>query len=158
MKDKGFAIIVIAFCAIVVGLALWSSIAGNIGKMTNIQSVTNATGFSMPASGATSELTMCGQEVRTILIVNSTGTVPSTNYTITSSVGTDGYLAAKLTTNGVSYQSRVVNVTCTYEDKGYIDESGSRAIVLLVAIGFALLIMIAALPNLRNGLKDLIGI
>lgn len=163
MNNKGqigFGFIVMAAVAILIGLAFFPSISPNIGAMTKTFTSTNVT-MAMPANGATSELTMCGQRAAgTVQIINaSTGTVvPTTNYTITQSTGTDGYLTAKITTtNSLLYAGRNVNVTCyDYEPKGYVAESGSRALVGLIAIAFALLIIVAAIPNLKDKLFDFI--
>lgn len=142
-----------AAVAILIGLAFWPSVSPNIGAMTKTFDAVNTT-MVFPADGATSELTMCGQEVNTIVVENTTNTVPTTNYTITSSAGTDGYLAAKITGAAGPFGGTSVNITCNYDPKGYITEGGSRGIVTIIAIFLALLIVVAALPNLRNGVVD----
>lgn len=156
-NNGGFVFIVIAAVAILIGLAFWPSIGPNIGAMTRTSSSANVT-ITMPADGATSELTMCGQRSTAIAIINRTtgSVVPTTNYTVTQSIGTDGYLAAKLTTTSSKYAGVAVNVSCDYEPKGYISEGGSRAMVGLIAIAMALLILVAAIPNIRNGVLDFI--
>ena len=156
-NTTGFVFVVMAAVGILIGLAFLPSISPEIGKMTQTFTSINVT-MTMPAASSTSELTMCGQEARSYVLTNATnpaGVVPTTNYTVSSSAGSDGYLAAKITTASQSaFAGRSVNVTCTYEPKGYIDDSGSRAIVALVAIAFALLIVVAAIPNLRDKLFD----
>ena len=160
MERKGQAAvgaIIISVVAILVGLALYTgTFAENIGKMTKTSTSVNRT-MTLPAVTATSELTMCGQKALSYTLTNATGggVVPTSNYTVTQSTGTDGYLAAKVTTASQSaFASKSVNVTCTYEPKGYIAESSGRGIVALIAIFMALLIVIAAMPNVRNGVLD----
>ena len=150
----GFMAIVIAAVAILIGLAFWANFAGNIGQMTKTSSSTNVS-FTMPANGSTSDLTPCYQKALTYELYNgTTAAVPTTNYTITQAAGTDGYLAARIRNNDAAWNSKAVNVTCTYEPFGYIPEGGSRGIVTLIAIFMALLIVVAALPDVRNGILD----
>lgn len=156
----GFGFVVTAAVAILVGLALYTgTFSENIGTMTQTQTARNVT-MTLPAVGATSELTMCGQKVITSLgVYNATAVaaVPTTNYTISQSAGTDGYLAAKITTASQSaYAGRSVNVSCTYEPKGYVADGAGRGIVALIAIAAALLIVIAALPPVKDKFFDFI--
>jgi len=163
MKKKGqtsIGGIIIAAILIFVGLAMMfsGSVPQSIGDMTKTGTNNNKT-MNMPGQGATAEITTCGQKALTYTITNATGgeIVPTTNYTISQSAGTDGYLAAKVTTGTTSnYANRSVNVSCTYEPKGYVVEGGSRAIVGLVAIFAAMLILVAALPDIKNGILDLV--
>jgi hypothetical protein len=164
MNSKGqIAIggIIIAFVAIVIGLAFFNgTFAQSIGTMTKTNSLTN-TSFTMPDTGVTSELSICGQKVISIALNNATnGTysaVPSNNYTTSQRASTtDGYLVSTLTTTVSVYSNQTVNVTCDYQPRGYISDSGSRGIVSLIAVFMALLIMIAAMPNLRNGVMDFV--
>lgn len=151
-----FGVIVIAAVTILIGLAFWPAVSPNIGAMTKTFDSTNVT-MTLPAVTATSELPMCGQKAISIIITNATGgaTVPATNYTVTQSQGIDGYLVAKVTTASQSfYASKSVNVTCNYEPKGYINESGSRGIVALIAVFLAILIAVAAMPNVRDKFFD----
>ena len=149
--------IIIAAIGILVGLALYTgTFASSIGTMTKTQTATNVT-VTMPANGATSELSTCGQKAITYSLRNATNTtlVPTNNYTITQgTAASDGYLIAKLSTVYSNHAGSSVNVTCEYEPRGYVSDGGGRAIVSLIAIFMALLIMVAALPNVRNGVMD----
>ena len=152
----GFGAIVMAAVAILIGLAFWGQFAGNIGQMTKTSAAVNVS-MTLPADGATSELTMCGQKALTIAIINQSDrvVVPTSNYTTSQSPGTDGYLAAKVTTtSSLLFAGKAVNVSCTYEPKGYIAESGSRGIVVVISIFMALLILVAAMPNVREFIVD----
>ena len=160
MEDKYIAGIMIATIAILVGLAFWQPMASNIGTMTQTASSRNVS-FTMPAVGVTKELTMCGQKALTYSIINATDAIaiPTTNYTITSSASSDGFLIAKITgTNGANFFGLTANMTCTYEPRGYIDNGGSRAMVSLIGIAMALLIMIAAVPDLREWIGGVVFI
>lgn len=155
-NSTGIGMIVVATIAVLIGLAFWPALSPNIGQMTQTYSIVNQT-MTLPAVTATSELTMCGQRATSITITNATGgaTVPTTNYTVSQSPGTDGYLAAKVTTASQSYYAgKSVNVSCAYEPKGYISEGGSRGIVALIAVFMAMLIAVAAMPNVRDKFFD----
>jgi len=163
MNDKGqigFGMIVMSAVAILIGLAFYTgTVSPSIGQMTKLSNSYNQT-MTLPANGETSELTMCGQRAVSYIITNATSgaIVPTTNYTISQGIGTDGYLAAKITTTTSPYAQKSVNVSCEYEPKGYIPESGSRGIVSLIAIFSAFLIVIAAFPNIRDKIfGDIIG-
>jgi len=159
MDDKLIAGIIIATVGILVGLAFWPTISPNIGAMTKTFDSVNAT-MTLPAAGVYSELTMCGQKALTNTVQNATGAggVSTNNYTITQATGADGYLAAKITTTpGSPFAGRSVNVSCNYEPKGYVTDGAGRSMVSLIAIAMALLIIVAAVPNLRNGILDLFG-
>lgn len=156
----GFGFIITAAVVILIGLALYSgTFAQNIGTMTKTTSVTNAT-MTMPAASATADMTPCGQRAITYVLNNASWgneTIPTTNYTVTQGTGSDGYRAARITTTANSvYASQSVKVTCTYEPKGYIAESSSRGIVGLIAIFMAILILVAALPPVKDKLFDFI--
>jgi hypothetical protein len=152
----GIGFVVFAAVAILIGIALFSgAVAPEIGKMTKTYNAVN-TSFVMPFYGAITDLTPCGQRAITYEIVNLTGEVVK-NYTVTQAAGSDGYLSARILAQNATYAGRMVNVSCNYEMKGYIPESSSRGMAVLIAIGACLLIAVAALPNLRNGVKDLLG-
>lgn len=159
MDKTGIGTIIIATVAILIGLALYTgTFAENIGKMTKTGESINQT-MTLPAVTATSEISTCGQKALTYTLTNATGggIVPTTNYTITQSAGSDGYLAAKVTTASQSaFAGRSINVTCTFEPKGYVADSAGRGIVALIAIFMALLILVAAIPDIRNGVLDFI--
>lgn len=168
MEDKYINGIIIATIAILVGLAFWSTIGSSVGTLTAIQTSTNAS-FTFPGNGTTTDLTTCGQlNTSAVVIFNTTnGTagfqnliVPVSNYTITQAAGADGFLSTRIAYNGGGvdrFGGFADNVTCTYQPRGYIAEGGSRSVVLLIPIFFALLIAIAAIPDLREWIKNGIG-
>lgn len=158
--NNGFVFIILAAVAILVGLALYNSdaFAGNIGKMTQISTAANVS-FTLPANNTVADLTPCGQKNTSVVVIYSPdggSILPAANYSVTQEAGTDGFLAAriKLLNVNTTWASHPANVSCSYQPKGYIDDGGSRAIVGLIAIFMALLIMISAMPNVREGIAD----
>lgn len=152
--------LVVAFIAVSIGLALFiSNIAPDIGRMTNTFTTTNQAGFTFPASTSAVELTPCGQKALTISLTNHTDgyEISSGNYTTSQAAGSDGYLSAFIQNVSGQFSGREVNVTCTYQPRGYIDFGASRAVAGLIAILFALMIMVSVIPDLRNGILDFIG-
>lgn len=152
--EKGVTIgfVVMAAVAVLVGLALYSgNFQDNIGTLTQTAQSGNVT-ITMPEDGVTLELTSCQQKAVTYIVTNATGgeTVPASNYTIDQAIQSDGYLGAQITGVAGEYNSSAVNVSCTYERDGYIDNAGSRGIVGLIAIFMAFLIALAAMPNVRE--------
>lgn len=154
--QAGFGFIIMAAVAILIGLAFWTgTFSENIGTLTQTRESGNVT-FTLPANGESTQLTFCEQAVESIIVTNATSgaTVPSTNYTISQSTGSDGYLAAFITTTTSAYAGGSVNGSCEYQPYGYIDNGGSRAITSLIAVFMAILIMVAALPDARNFVVD----
>ena len=152
--------IVIAAIALIIGTSLFASNIGNdIGRMTNTFTITNQS-VTTAANGAYVDLT--GQELVGDYAVNN-GTPYVTNgaigVTIEESVSTvTGTKRVRMKTNNATWASKPINVTYTYGSEGYADSAGSRAIAALIAVFFALLIMVVALtPVLRSGLLELVG-
>lgn len=163
MENKGIAFIAIAAVVILVGLSFWSTIGGSIGTLTVIQSSANVS-YTLPANNTVADLTPCGQKnTSTVVIYDATGAIilPATNYSVAQGTSsTDGYLADQITLKNVNatWASHAANVSCSYQPRGYVTDSGSRSIVNLIPIFFALLIAIVALPDVRERLKDFAGV
>lgn len=156
METKYFIGIIIAATAILVGLALWPALSPAVGQMTKTFTNTNVS-FTFPTNTTTQDLTPCGQRAISNTITNASGgeVIQAANYTISQGGGSDGYLSARIVAVGATkYQGTSANISCEYEPRGYISDGGSRAIVGLIAIFFALLIVVSALPDLRNGVID----
>lgn len=152
-NQSAFVFIIMSAVAILIGLAFYQgSFSQNVGTLTKTQDAINQS-FTFPANGATAELTICGQKVLTNTITNQTSgaIVPTSNYTITQSIGSDGYLAAKLNTTFSGYAGRATNVTCNFQPKGYVDDGATRGIINLIAIFMVLLIIVCAVPQTREG-------
>ncbi len=155
MERSGLTFIVFAAVIILVGLAFWSPVGGNISTLTGTQTAAN-TSFTFPAEEVAKELPPCGQAVVTISAWNATGgePIPSTNYTTSTATGADGYLAAFLTPSAdTPYANQSTLVTCTYRAKGYINEAGTRSVAVLIPLFLAMLIAFSALPDVREWVK-----
>ena len=153
-------IIVIVAISLLIGLSLFASNIGNdIGTMTNTFTITNQS-VTTAANGAYVDLT--GQELIGTYAVNN-GTPYVTNgaigVTIEEMVSpTTGTKRVRMKTNNATWASKPINVTYTYGAEGYVDDAGGRAVAALIAVFFALLIMVVALtPVLRSGLLELVG-
>ena len=153
-------IIVITAIALIIGASLLSTVAKDAGKMLNSVSLSNGT----YAIGSTigGKTWLIGQELlSTPVVTNASGSgnlINSGNWTITEGVnpstGNKGIVYTKLS-NDINTS---VNISYTYGPEGYIEDSGSRSIVPLIILFFALLIMVIAIvPVLRSGLLEAIG-
>ena len=152
---QGVGMLVIAAVAVIVGLVLFQAAAQKVGDSTNTYQATNAS-FTMPANGTTADLTPCGQgNTSAVVIMNASTnvTVTAGNYTISKGIGSDGYINSRIYYNGVGnnyYGGYAVNVTCTYEPKGYINDTGGRAIAGIIILLSAIAIAVVLLPLLRQ--------
>lgn len=162
MKRKGqlgIGVFLMAFIAIIAGLALFQGLGPFIGQTTGSVDMRNRT-FTMPAVGSTTDLV--GQELLgTPIVINaSTGlVVPSTNYTIAEGLSSvDGLKRIRLTSLGGWSNDDNINVSYLYGAEGYIDSGGGRSIALLIPLFFGLAIALIALtPSLREKFMDMIG-
>jgi hypothetical protein len=162
-KDTGFAVIIMAAVAVLIGLAFWPTISPNIGQMTQTFTAVNNS-FTFAEGGIAKEVPFCGQKINSIIVINKslanvTGLVPASNYTTSVCTGSDGYLSACLTYKVAAgvYNTSQVNVTCNYNPRGYVDNAAGRGMVALIAIFMAMLIAAAASPNLREWVMDKVG-
>ena len=164
MKETNYAgIIIITAIAIMIGVGLLPTIAQYTGKMTNTVSVVNKS-VTTGANGAYVDLD--GQElIGTYTINNHTystasGAITSAGLSIAEGVSTvTGYKRVRILTSNATWASKTVNVTYTYGEEGYADDAGSRAIIPLIIVFFALLIMVVAIiPVFRNGFLEMVNL
>lgn len=152
-------IIVITAIALIIGASLIGTLGQYTGQMTNKYNSSDYQ-FLTPANGATKD--MVGQTLlSTPIVTNKTDGViiaPS-NYTIASGVSsTTGVKTIQYTSNAATYAAKNVNVTYEYGAFGYADDAGSRAIIPLIIVFFALLIMVIAItPVFRQGFLEIVG-
>lgn len=158
--DKGninVQVILLTFVAIIVGVILFQVIAQTAGTSTNTVSVdVNVT---VGANGETYTFTDY-KALNSVTITNATGgeTIAEGNYTITNNVVSNGALTTTLTVDDAEYESSSWNVVATGEPLTYINESGSRAMVNLIVIFFALMLVAVALyPVYESKLMDMFG-
>jgi hypothetical protein len=134
---------------IIFALALFTGgITSNIGVMTNKVNYVNVT-YTAPAEAGAS-ITLSGQANTNVIVINATsGTViPASNYTITNYVVNNGVLTSTLTANAgntLGWHGKGINVSSTVEPFGYETNSGSRAIISMIAVFAALAVVVFAL-------------
>lgn len=148
--------LILAAVAIIIGTVVFSgAVAPSVGTMTQTSNAVNVT-YTMPAAG--SYVDLAGQEyISGIIVTNATGgaTVPTTNYTIVEmNSPTTGVKTVRMLSNGGNYSSRSVNVSYVYGAAGYIDDSGSRAVVNMIPIMVALAILVGAFMAIKLDLFD----
>lgn len=156
MERQGFGFIIIAAVAVLIGVALFSgTFSESMGTLTQIATSPSNFSFVAGTNGTATEITGCGQAVRTITVWNGTNNVvATTNYTASTGTGADGYQSAFLTNNNAAYNGVTWKVTCTHEPRGYVNDGATRGVINLIAIMFALLIVTAAMPDVREWIKD----
>lgn len=157
-KVLGIGGILMVFVAIIVALALVNPIASNNAGMLNTVSITEQ--ITAPANGSTYTFTNY-QAVDSFTPINSTSGVAigSGNYTIADKQVVNGQLATVLTVAPTSTYGGVVwNVTYTAQPLGYVGDAGSRGIVNLILIVFALAIFVIPLSIIyKDEIMDMIG-
>lgn len=166
MENKYITTIIIGFIAVIIGLAFWGLLGNNIGTLAVIQTSANQT-FTLPANNTITDLIPCGQQNTSNVVIYTPdgklvfthGALPSGNYTAIHQAGSDGYLSTRINVTNMNstWASQAVNVSCSYEPRGYINEGGGRAVALIIPILFALAIAFAASPDMREWFKGLAG-
>lgn len=143
----------IMFIGIIVALTLISGgITKNVANVVNTETVVNAS-VTLPAN--TSSLTLSGQAVSSVILINETGgdgtVVPASNYTVTNYDVSTGTIRAKLVTNGnTPWQGQKVNISYVYEPLGYAKEASTRAITSLILVFAALGVISFVLWKIYN--------
>jgi hypothetical protein len=159
MDKKGqmamIGLLMMVFVAILVGVIIFQQIAQTIGTTNTEYSYINQT-KTLAATGSSIYLTDV-RALSSVVITNATGgdVVPSSNYTITNNVVSDGSLTVQVTTNAGGWNGSSVNISGTAQPLTYIDNSGGRSMVSIILIFFALAIAVVAMypiyqdPNFR---------
>jgi hypothetical protein len=169
MNKKGeigmVSILLATFVAIIVGLALLQGAAVYTGLATNTRTLSYTNGlYTAPASGSCIDLR--GQELLSAAtVINRTdATAITSNYTIAEGVSTvDGLKRIRFCTTGAYYSGgamdgKLINVSYSYGDEGYVNDAGARSVVLMILIFGGLAIAVVALtPTLRSGVIDMVS-
>ncbi len=159
--ESAFGYILVAFMAIVVGVAFFLVIAQTVGDSTNTVPIVNQS-LGVADNETTVTLTTF-RAISDVVIYNESGTeiVPANNYTVTNNVVTDEALSVTVLPDGSNndfFQGYTWTISGTVQPLDYIADSGSRSIAGLITIFFALAIAVVALePTLRSGVLDLMG-
>lgn len=149
------AIIIVAI-ALIVGVIFFQVIAQETGKGVNTVTLTNSTATAS-VNGSSFYLTDYRSLTATSITNGTTGaTIPSSNYTITNNVVYNGNLAVKIAlSNDCAYGGETWAINGVAQPLTYIADSGARSVASLIAIFFALAIVVVALsPTARDGLMN----
>lgn len=147
--------LIVAFVGIIVALSfLTGSIYPTIGTMVNKVDVPITTQVEFPTNATA--LTLTGQAVESVVVINGTTTLGAGNYSVSNRVVSNGQLIATIVGVGTDvYAGETVNISYTYEPFGYDTNSGNRAVIQMIAIFAALAIAVVALvPALKDGILD----
>lgn len=161
MNNKGqigIGTLLVVFISVIVAVTLFITISQNIGSVTDTYTATAAQ-YTPAADGVSIDLT--GQELISVSsLVNESGTHDcEDNFTVAEGVsprtGTKRILMTTPSGNDESYCT-YVNISYEYGPEGYIDDSGGRAIALIIPLLAALGIAVITLfPSLRS---EILGI
>ena len=153
--------IIMVFITVIVGVILLTAVAQEAGETTTLSSYDNKL-ITLPVAGATTYITT-DRYMTGVSMTNRTDAVvvTATNYTITNNVVYNGALAIKIDlAAGSPFSAEPVNLTATtVQPLTYIPESGSRSLVPLIAIFFALAIVVVTMsPVLENEyVRNMVG-
>jgi predicted Kef-type K+ transport protein len=164
MNSRGqmtVGMIIVLAVTLIVGLVLFQVIAQNVGETTNTVALENQTLADL-TNGTLVYVTNC-RALSDVAIFNATGDVeiPSDEYTVTNNVVYNGALAVSILpdvdiTKG--YDVGVTTIDATCQPLTYAAESGSRAMLNLIVIFFALAIAAVALyPVYGSKLMEMFG-
>ncbi len=141
-KMDGKAILIV-FIGAIIAVTFLQTIGDSVFAQTNTATVTNVT-VTAPAINATLDLT--GRTlIGTGTIVNITNESSTSNgLIIQTGIGTSGLESVQLTLNDTAsgFVGTLVNVSYNYEPDGYLQESSTRSVALLIIIFGALGILI----------------
>lgn len=151
------------FVLVIVGIALFSASAQNVGEASDLLTIANRSLTGVAVSG-TSQFFTDIKLISDVKVFNATGDVeiPADNYTIVNNVVNEGALAVSITpatpAPELGYDDGTWTIDGTAQPLGYIPEGGARSIAGLIAVFFALAIAIVALePTLRSGVLNMVG-
>ncbi len=165
MNKKGqfeMGMIIGIFMLIVVGTALLTSSAQNVGDVTNTIDIANDTLSSTNGTTLALLTQLDGKFVSDVVVYNGSDDVivASGNYTIFQNQVINGVETAliNVSANPVGLQVQAWNISYTSQPTTYDSNSGGRAIAGLITLFFALAIALVALqPTLRSGIIEKFG-
>ena len=160
MNTAGLVIMVAV--TLIVGLVLFQVIAQEVGSATHTTQLVNQSLPATTTNGTVQYITNC-RALSDVLVWNASNDVEvaDTGYTITNNVVHDGALSVSILPAAPvadAYNLGVWTVDGTCQPLTYIADAGARSIAGLIAIFFALAVLVIALvPTLRNDFLSLIG-
>ena len=162
-SEMTMGIIIVTFIAILVGVIFFQAIAQQAGESTTLRIIANE---SLGTVSNTTIEYIPYRAITSVVIVNGTtggsgNDVVEANYTIINNVinPADGSLSVSITP---LVTSNFVNedwfISGTVQPQTYVAESGARSVIGLIAIFFALAVMVVALePTLRSRVLETFG-
>ena len=134
--------------SIIVGLVLLNPIANQVTGSTSTENLINV---SKTASTTDVELVGYQDVVGTYILTNATSgaTIPTSNATLVTSTS-NGDLRLYLHLSDSRWNSKVINISGTLEQTGYIKEGAGRQVTLLITIMTVLAIAVFSIPNIRE--------
>ncbi len=154
--------IIVVAVTLIIGVVLFQVVAQEVGNSVNTVAVENQS-LTGAAVNGTAQIFTNFRAISDVIVFNATNdvAVPADNYTIVNNVVTDGALSVSITpiTNtGAGYDVGVWTIDGTAQPLTYIPDGGGRAMANLIAVFFALAILVVAIsPTLRGELASLIG-
>jgi len=163
MKNKGqintVGVILVGFVTVLLGVILFQAIAQQIGSTTTTEEIGNVT---VAVGAAGTSITLANYRAVTDVIITNgtTGSVivPASNYTINNNQVVNGALATTIDVGEGNFTNSVWRVQGTGQPLTYIPDSGGRAIASLIAIFFALAVLIVSItPVMQEKFLSMIG-
>jgi len=153
--NKQVGMIIGVFVAVFVGIVLFQVVAQEAGKSTTLDTLVN-TSFTAPANGESGYVTTY-RHLSDLTVTNSSGSaIAEGNFTVTNNVVYNGALAVQVQVDSDEYESQEWLLSGTAQPLTYAADAGTRAVIPLIAIFFALaLAVVAMVPALRNDLIDM---
>lgn len=136
---------------VIVGVILFQVVAQSAGDVTNTVTLTNST-YTAGANGETFYITDY-KSISDVVVHNASGgeVIASGNYTVANNVVYNGNEAIAFTVADAEYESMDWNVSGTVQPLTYASDSGTRGMIALIPIMFALAILLVAMwPVLKN--------
>ena len=153
--------ILIVFITLIVGVVLFQVIAQEVGRSTNTEALLFHPLNSVVANSTPQTFTNW-RVLSDVTVYNGTGhaIIDSSLYTVTNDVLSNGALTVTFTPGAALFenQTNLWRINATGQPLTYIQDSGSRAVAGLIAIFFALAILVVILePTIRNEFTDSFG-
>lgn len=130
------------FIGAIIALSFMLVIGDSIFTQTNTATQGNIT-VTAPAINATTDLT--GRTlINSINVLNATDNTTAIGVSLQTGIGTDGLNSVQITVNDTAsaFVGASIRIAYTYEPDGYLSNSGTRAIAVLILIFGALAIMV----------------
>ncbi len=135
-KSDGKAILIVTIGALI-AIAFLATIADSIFEQTNTITFTNVT---VTGAAVNTTLDLTGRQILTTVHIynssNFTESLVNSGGSLQTGVGSNGLLSVQLLLNdtGSPYAGETINISYTANPDGYLSDTSSRAIALLIVI------------------------